>query len=130
MLRLTAIALLVGIAVFVVPAAATMLGGDSGRLLADGHARVRECDDALTVRYETSGGEVTAVEVGGIADPACSGGRLFVTLTAGGDGVASGGPVEVPPDADGDDDTVTVPVSGGARASAVDRADVLIEAAP
>lgn len=125
-LTVTACALL-GTALLVVPATATMLGGDGGRLLAVGQASVAECDDAQTVEYVTAGGQVTAVTIGGIADPACSGGRLSVTLTATGVSVASGGPVLVPSDPDSDDDSVTVSVTAGASAAQVDRVDVLIE---
>ena len=129
MLRLTVTALL-GTAVFAVPATATMLGGSDGRTLAVGQSPVAECDAAQTVQYATDGGQVTAVTIGGIADPACSGGRLSVTLTALGASVASGGPVTVPSDADADDDAVTVPVGPGAIAAQVDRVDVLIEDGP
>jgi hypothetical protein len=129
MLRLAVIALL-GTSVLAVPAAATMLGGDGGRMLAVGEAAVVACDDAQTVQYTTDGGQVTAVTIGGIADPECSGGRLSVTLSAAGTAVASGGPVIVPSDADADDDEVTVGVSAGAAAAQVDRADVLVEDAP
>lgn len=125
----TALALL-GTTALVVPAAASMLGGDGGRLLAVGETSVAECDDAQTARYATESGQVTAVTIGGIADPACAGGRLSVTLTAGGTSVASGGPVAIPPDADEDDDAVTVAVTPEAVAAQVDRVDVLIEAAP
>lgn len=127
-LPVTVLALL-GTAALVVPAAATMLGGDGGRLLAVGQTSIAECDDAQTVRYATVGGQVTAVTIGGIADPACAGGRLSVTLTAGGASVAGGGPVLVPSDADEDDDAVTVAVTAGATAAQVDRVDVLIEEA-
>ena len=109
-----------------VPAAATLFGGGGGALVGGGTA-VAECDDALTVEYLTDGGTITSVVVGGIADPACSGGRLSVTLTATGDAVAAGGPVTVPADGDTAADAVTVPVTPGAQASQVDRTDVLIE---
>jgi hypothetical protein len=112
-----------------VPAAATLLGGDGGPLLT-GSGAVAECDDAQTVDYATSGGQITSVTVSGIADPQCSGGRLSVALTALSNGVAEGGPVTVPSDGDTLDDSVTLPVSPGASASAVDRTDVLIEVQP
>jgi hypothetical protein len=123
--RLAVIAVLC-LTVPAVPAAATFLGGGGGALVSGG-ATVAECDDAQTVEYETEGGLVTSVSVGGIADPGCSGGRLSVTLTATGAGVASGGPVTVPTDGDTADDVVTVPVTPGASAAQVDRTDVLIE---
>jgi hypothetical protein len=121
-----AVIVLLCISVPAAPAAASFLGGGGGALVSGG-AVVTECDDAQTVEYETQGGLVTAVVVGGIADPACSGGRLSVTLTAAGAGVASGGPVIVPTDGDSVDDVVTVAVTPGAPAAQVDRSDVLIE---
>jgi hypothetical protein len=111
-----------------VPAAATLLG-DGGQLLT-GNDVVVECDAVQAVDYATSGGQITSVTVTGIADPQCSGGRLSVALTALSDGVAEGGPVTVPSDGDTLDDSVTVPVSPAASASAVDRTDVLIEEQP
>jgi hypothetical protein len=126
-LRLPVILLLCCLAA-AAPAAATLLG-DGGPLL-NGSDVVAECDDAQTVDYQTSGGQITAVVVGGIADPQCSGGRVSVALTALSDGVAEGGPVTVPSDGDTVDDSVTVPVGPGGSASAVDRTDVLIEEQP
>ena len=126
MLRLVVTALLCTAAA-AVPAAASMLGAGSGHAPTAGGVAVAECDDAQTVAYETEGGLVTSVTVGGIADPSCSGGRLSVTLTATGVGVASGGPVTVPSDADSDDDAVPVAVTPAAPAAQVDRTDVLIE---
>jgi hypothetical protein len=123
--RLVLIALLCA-SVPAAPAAASLLGSSDGAAQS-GHAVVAECDDAEIADYQTAGGFVTAVVVKGIADPACSGGRLRVALTASSVGVATGGPVTVPTDADSLDDTVTVPVSAGAAASQVDRVDVLIE---
>ena len=121
-----AVIVLLCVSIPAAPAAATLLGGGSGSLLS-GTGVVAECDDALTVTYQTEAGLVTAVVVGGIADPECAGGRVSVTLTAAGAGVASGGPVVVPTDGDSDDDAVTVPVAPGAPAAQVDRTDVLIE---
>lgn len=120
------VTVLLCVAAAAVPAAATMLGAGSGAVAA-GRAAVTECDDAQTVTYQTQDGLVTSVTIGAIADPACSGGRLSVTLTAAGVGVASGGPVTVPSDPDSDDDSVTVTVTPGTAAAEVDRTDVLIE---
>ena len=121
-----AVIVLLCLSVPAVPAAATFLGGGGGAVVSGG-AAVAECDDAQTVEYRTESGLVTSVVIGGIADPACSGGRLSVTLTAAGTGVASGGPVTVPVDGDSVDDAVTVAVTPGAPAAQVDRSDVLIE---
>ena len=55
---------------------------------------------------------MTSVAIGGIADPACEGGALSVTLTdASGNSVASGGPVTVPTDGDATDNSVSVSLS-------------------
>src|SRR5436309_15314473 len=46
-----------------------------------GNTSVVACDtDGLTQSYTTSRGNVTAVVVGGIADPACEGGTIRATV--------------------------------------------------
>jgi hypothetical protein len=104
-------ALLVGAAV--VSASAATLGGlDSGGLGA-GSAPVVACDsNGMTVDYATSGGSVTAITVGGIADPGCEGGQLSLAVQdGGGTAVAQGGPQTVPTDGDVADNSMTVSVS-------------------
>ena len=78
-----------------------------------GSAAISRCDpDGFPVAYTTSAGAVTAVTVTGIADPACEGGRLSLTLTdAAGAGIAGGGPQLVPVDADSTSDSLVIAVS-------------------
>jgi hypothetical protein len=63
-----------------------------------GNTSVVACDaDGFTHSYTTSRGNVTAVTVGGIASPACTGGALRVTVTdTSGASIASGGPQTIP----------------------------------
>jgi hypothetical protein len=93
-------------------ASAASLGGMSGSVAA-GEAAIPACDTTgVTISYTTSGGNVTAVTVNGLADPGCEGGALSVTLTnTAGDSIASGGPQAVPTDGDATDNSVTVSVS-------------------
>ena len=90
---------------------ATPLPGLVSNKVGNGDTAVTACDSAFTVTYTTSGGKVTKVAIGGIADPACEGGQLKVTLLAGATTLTSGGPVTVPTDADGTDNSVDVPFS-------------------
>ena len=101
-------------------ASAASLGGMSGAVLA-GNAAIPACDTTgVTTAYTTSGGNVTAVTVSGLADPGCEGGELSVTLTnASGDSIASGGPQTIPTDADAVDNSLTVAVSPNAAAENV-----------
>lgn len=104
----------------VVPAFAASLGLSSGRLGA-GDAAVSACDsNGFTVSYTTSGGNVTSVGVGGIADPGCEGGALSLTLAgASGTAVGSGGPQTVATDGDTTDNSMTVALSPAPAASTV-----------
>jgi hypothetical protein len=101
-------------------ASAASLGGISGGVAA-GDSAIPACDtDGLTVTYETTGGNVTAVTVSALADPACEGGELSLTLSnAGGDSIASGGPGMIAADADAADNAVTVPVAPNPAAETV-----------
>ncbi|HYG73090.1 MAG TPA: hypothetical protein VEC15_12510, partial [Actinomycetota bacterium] len=59
-------------------ASAAELGGISGGVVA-GDSAIPACDsDGVTLAYQTSGGNVTAVTVSGLADPGCEGGELSV----------------------------------------------------
>jgi hypothetical protein len=93
-------------------ASAASLGGISGGVGA-GNAAIPACDTTgVTVTYTTSGGNVTTVTVGGLADPGCEGGSLSLTLTnTAGDSIASGGPQTIPTDGDTADNSVNVSVS-------------------
>jgi hypothetical protein len=94
-------------------ASAASLGGIAGGGVGAGEAAIPACDTTgITVSYTTSGGNVTAVTVGGLADPGCEGGALSVTLTnAAGDSIATGGSQTIPTDGDNADNALTVSVS-------------------
>jgi hypothetical protein len=75
-------------------AATVGLGPDT---LGNGNSAIGTCDTSFTYAYTTVGGNVTSVTVGGIADPACTGGSLRLTLTNGaGASLGNGGPVTIP----------------------------------
>jgi hypothetical protein len=101
-------------------ASAAALGGIAGGQVSAGDAPITACDTGFTLVYTTLGGDVTAVTVNGIADPACEGADLSVTLTdAGGGAVASGGPASVPTDGDAADNSLVLPVSPNPAAEQV-----------
>lgn len=96
-----------------VAALATTLGGVTARGLAAGSAPVLPCDpDGFDVAYTTVSGNVTAVEVNGIADPDCEGGLLSLTLVDGSaTSIGGGGPQAVPVDGDSAANSMSVPIS-------------------
>jgi hypothetical protein len=101
-------------AVVVVASTSTALAAAFGittSKLGVGTTPVLSCDaNGFTETYTTLGGIVATVTVGGIADPACEGGALRLTLTdAGGDSIASAGPLTVPADGDTADNSLTFP---------------------
>lgn len=122
------LALIAAVAALAVPAlayAASFGLADGG--LGAGAAAVGSCDAGFSIAYTTSGGDVTAVTVGDIADPACEGGRLSVTVVdAGGVGIAGGGPVTIPADGDASPNAVVVPVSGAPAAEAAANVKLLL----
>ena len=91
------------------------LGAGLGPVVAStvgaGHSTVASCDsDGFTISYSTAAGDVTQAVIGGIAEPACAGGELSLTLAdATGAAIASGGPVAVPDMSDPGE--VTVPLA-------------------
>ncbi len=101
-------------------ASAASLGGASGGVIA-GDAAIPACDTTgITASYTTSGGDVTAVGVSGLADPGCEGASLSLTLVgASGDSIASGGPLTIPADDDTADNSLTVAVTPNPAAEAV-----------
>ena len=101
-------------------ASAAELGGISGGVVA-GDSAIPACDsDGVTLAYQTSGGNVTAVTVSGLADPGCEGGELSVALSSqSGDGVASAGPHVIAADAGTADNTATVAVAPNPAAETV-----------
>jgi hypothetical protein len=91
-----------------VAAFAGALPGAPG-MIAGGAAPVSACDTAFGHTYTTVSGNVTSVLVTGIADPACEGGQLSLTLTdAAGTALGSGGPVTIPTDANAADNSAAV----------------------
>lgn len=98
----------------------------TSRSVGGGNAAVTACDAAFTVTYTTSGGKVTTVTVGGIADPTCEGGQLKLTLLGGAATLASGGAVTVPTDGDSVDNSVAVSVSPQPDAWLVDEVAVVV----
>jgi hypothetical protein len=101
--RLASILVLAAAAVTTTVAFASGLGPLGVDAVGAASAGIARCDpDGFTiVSYTTSGGDVTQAVVGGIAEPACAGGQLSLTLTdAGGAAIGSGGPVAVPSAAD------------------------------
>lgn len=95
-----------------VAALATTLGGVTAGGLAAGSAPISPCDpDGFDFTYTTASGNVTAVEVNGIADPACEGGVLSLTLVDdSGTNVGDGGPQAVPTDGDTTDNSMSVSI--------------------
>jgi hypothetical protein len=80
--------------------------------LGTGSAAIAHCDSSFTPSYTVANGRVTVVTVGGIADPACEGGQLSVTLAnSGGASIGAGGPMTVLTDAGTTDNSATVPIS-------------------
>jgi hypothetical protein len=99
-------------------ASASALQGVSSTRVGSGSTPVAACDtDGFTISYTTTGGNVTSVDVGGIA-LACNGASLAVTVVnAARTSVASGGPVTV----SGTSATVSVsPNPPGATPAGVD----------
>ena len=95
-----------------IESAATLGGVNSGRIAA-GDTPIESCDaDGFTVSYSTAGGNVVQATAADIADPACEGGSLSITVTnASGDSIASGGPASIPTDGDSSPNSLTVAVS-------------------
>ena len=89
-----------------------------------GSTPIPRCDgDGFAYSFATSGGDVTSVTVEDIADPACEGGELHVTLTdVAGNAIASAGPALVPTDGDTAPNAVTLPTTPQPSAADVARA--------
>lgn len=119
--RLAAGVLAGTIVLAIVPGFAVSLGGLGSTGLGTGDDVVAGCDtNGFSVSYTTSGGAVTHVTVGGIADPGCEGGRLSLTLAdTTGAAVGSAGPQTVPTDGDTADNSMTVALSPQPAASVV-----------
>ncbi len=128
-LRRPALAVLVACtAAAVLPGLAATLGGVVAQQLGAGDAAVAACDgNGFTVSYTTSAGNVTAVTLGAIADPACEGGMLSLVLAgAGGVSVAAAGPTAVPTDGDAVDNAMTLAVTPTPAAATVTSIHVVV----
>lgn len=100
------------VALLVGGASAAGLGGLTSAALGAGSTSVSRCDaNGFTYSYTVSVGVVTAVVVGGIADPACEGGNLQLTLVDGGGADIGNGSGAVAVDGDSLDNLVTVSLS-------------------
>ena len=102
--------------------------GLTGSDLGAGTVAVVACDNAFTYTFSTLGGNVTSVTVGGIADPACEGGSLSLSLTnSAGDQIGSGGPQTVATDGDELDDSAVVTIAAQPDGEIVAGVRVVIE---
>jgi hypothetical protein len=119
--RIAALVLVIGLTAATLPGVAASLGGLTPRKLGADSAVVSACDsDGFSVSYTNSGGNVTSVDVSGIADPGCEGGLLSVVLAnASGTSIGASTPTTVPTDAGTVDNTMTVSLSPTPAASAV-----------
>ena len=108
-------------------ASAASLGGASSPAVGAGAAAIASCDSSFTIDYTTSHGDVTAVTVGDIADPACEGGEVRVSVvSAAGAEIASGGPGTVPSDGDTSPGSATIAVVPNPAAEQVATAHVSV----
>ncbi len=107
-------------------AAPLLIGSEK---IAAGNTPVVVCDtDGFTHSYTTSRGNVTAVTIAGIADPACEGGTARSTLTnSAGASIAAGGPQTVPSDGDVLDNSVTLTTSPQPAAGQVAGIHIVVE---
>lgn len=93
-----------------------------------GDTVVPACDTAFGHAYTTSRGNVTTVTVSAIADPACEGGVVRVTVKdASGSSIASAGPQAVPADGDALDNSVTIATSPQPSAALVTGIEIVVE---
>lgn len=126
--KVAAVALAIALTAATLPAVAATLGGLTPANLGAGSATVSACDtDGVTVSYNNSGGNITSVDVSGIADPGCEGGQLSLVLAdASGASIGAGGPTTVPTDGDTVDNSMTVTLSPTPAASAVAAVHVVV----
>lgn len=105
---------------------AATLGVDGGPLGA-GDAAVSSCDTGgLSLAWATTAGKVSTVTVGGLADPACDGATVEVTVMGGGTRIATATPATVPVDGDALDGEVALTVPALPSPDAVDGARILV----
>ena len=126
--KLAAAVLVTSLMAATLPGFAASLGGLTARNLGADGAVVAACDtNGFSVSYTTSGANVTAVVVSGIADPGCEGGLLSLTLAnSSGTSVGAGGPQTIPTDAGTVDNSITVSLSPTPAASVVAAVHVVV----
>jgi hypothetical protein len=109
-------------------AAAATLGGVGGPALSAGNGPIAACDpDTLTTLYTTTAGNVTAVTVGGLADPGCEGASLSLSVVdSTGASIASAGPATIPADAGTIDNTLLLSVSPNPLAEVPTAVEIVI----
>ncbi len=109
-------------------AAAATLSGVGGPTLSAGDSSIAACDpDTLTTLYTTTAGNVTAVTVGGLADPGCEGASLSLSVVdATGASIASAGPATIPADEGTVDNTLVLSVSPNPLAEAPTAVEIVI----
>ena len=97
--------------------------------IGSGNTSVVACDsDGFTHSYTTSKGKVTAVTIGGIADPGCEAGNLRATVKdAAGAGIANAGPQTIPTDGDALDNSMTVSTGSQPSATLVAGIEIAVE---
>lgn len=104
----------------IVVASAASLGGVTTASLGSGSGTVGRCDTAFTVSYVMENGLVDTVTVSDIADPACEGGEVSLTLVnASGSAIGSAGPATVATDVGTAPNSVTMTVASHPAASGV-----------
>lgn len=108
-----------------VVASAASLNGLSAATLQSGGEPVASCDTSFGIGYTVDSSLVTKATVTGIADPACEGGSIKITLTDGGSAVGTGSGT-VPTDGDSTDNQVTLTVAEQPDKSTVDDARISI----
>lgn len=109
--------------------AASGLGGLGSVGVGNNNATVTACDtNGITAGFTTVAGNVTTVTVDGLADPACEGGALRLTLADSANAsLGSGGPTTIPTDAGVVDNSVPVTISPQPGATLVANLHVVIE---
>lgn len=109
-------------------AVAATLGGINARRLGAGASVVASCDtNGVTLSYTYTGALVSAVTVAGLADPACEGAQLSVTLAnSAKTSIGAAGPTTIPTDAGTVDNSVTLNLNPDPTPSAVASIHVLV----
>ncbi len=122
------VALLLGAAMCAVAGMAASLDVSSAGSLGAGSASIPSCDDTVDISYKLDETKVTHVIVAGIADPACVGANLSLTLVdTDGNALVSTSPVRVQLGAGNGSTAVTVELSSPVDVAAVSNVHVMLE---